>query len=155
MADPAIDNRPPEPEELPALAGDVSYEMEQFFHSQRRVIELEAELHRVNMDRNSQVEALLIHSRCLMDFFACKPQKDDVVATHYVPTWDPETDGGPELAWLEATLGTYVDKRVAHLTAYRQRVDRDTEAQLVTRVAQAMATIISRFMALGPEPWRS
>jgi hypothetical protein len=132
------DSQPPRPDELRGLADDVDYEMFMFTYLARSLTSAQT------VEQNALREAMLIHARCLMDFFACRPQKDDVVACHYV-TWDPVADGAKELEWLKANLHTFINKRVAHITAYRQRVSKDQDAQFVAEVDSNVATLVDRF----------
>jgi len=78
------DDGPPRPEELPALVGDIAHEVNQFFHSARRSFELGEQAAHIAAERNAHVEAMLIHARCLVDFFSCRPKLDDVIAIHYI-----------------------------------------------------------------------
>lgn len=92
---------------------------------------------------NALKESLLIHARCLMAFFNSQPTKDDVVAKDYLPDWDPVVDGGPELQWLNDNLDRYINKRVAHITAYRLRVPQ--EQHFVRDVQARIQAIVERF----------
>lgn len=139
-------NSPPEPKELPALIGDIVYEVNQFKFSAARSSEIATKLGRLHMERNAHVESMLVHARCLMDFFNCNnPRKDDVVAERYIPDWSAKVDGGEALAWLETNLGQFIDKRVAHLTAHRQRVDKTLEAHFTDDVITNMDAVVRTF----------
>lgn len=138
-------NEPPTEDELPQLVEDLAYEVRQFGFSAQRSNEITDQLFRLSMERNAHVESMLIHARCLVDFFLNEPRKDDVVASHYVPDWSPEKDGGEALAWLEASLGTFIDKRVAHLTAYRRRVPITDEAHFTNDVIAKMSEVVATF----------
>jgi hypothetical protein len=143
-----IDESRPRDDELEALASDVVYEIEMFRHSARRISSS------FGRDPNAFREAMLIHARCLMDFFLCDGRKDDLEADRYAH-WDPANDGGPELEWLENNLGTLIDKRVAHLTAYRQRVPKEAHL-LVLKIQNELTTVVNRFLdKLHPDkrPW--
>lgn len=137
------DNSPPTDAELRALAHDVSYEINMFWHLCRIAIPKSS-----GPEQDALKEAALIHARCLMAFFNSEPKMDDVVATHYVPEWDPDRDGGKELRWLKERLDTLINKRVAHLTAYRQRVPK--ESHLVDEILLKMMTVVKRFTAMVP-----
>jgi hypothetical protein len=141
---PNPDNSPPRPDELPALAQDVSYEITMFWHMARVAIPSST-----GPENDAFKVAMLIHARCLMDFFNVKPVLDDVVASHFT-LWDPVEDGGDELAWLNENLVVLINKRVAHLTAYRQRVPK--ESHLVETVQQYVLNLVERFMGkVSPE----
>lgn len=134
------DNSPPRDDELEALAReDVCYEIGMFLYTATRITQPVSD-----DDRNALRESMLVHARCLMDFLACDPRKDDLSADRYAD-WAPEIDGGVELAWLEENLGTMIDKRVAHLTAYRQRVPKDPTL-FVQTIVRHMGALIPRFL---------
>jgi len=139
-------NSPPRDDELEALARqDVCYEIGMFLYTATRITQPVSD-----DDRNALRESMLIHARCLMDFLACRPRKDDLSADLYAD-WSPEIDGGSELAWLEENLGTMIDKRVAHLTAYRQRVPKDSTL-FVQTIVRCMDSLIPRFLdKLNPD----
>jgi hypothetical protein len=96
-------------------------------------------------EKNAHLHAMLIHARCLVDFFLCDREKDDVIASDYLPDWSASKDGGPELAWLEEKLGVFIDKRVAHLTAYRRRVPKEDDAQLLADIVERVQKVVTRF----------
>jgi hypothetical protein len=136
------DVMPPTQSELELLADDVVYEINHFWNASVFILgqlrgDVEGNLHR---------EAMLIHARCLMDFFLCDPKKDDVVASMYVLEWDPAADGREELAWLENNLVMYINKRVAHITAYRQRCE--NVGHPVIDILWKMRLVISRFLKM-------
>ena len=71
-----------------------------------------------------------------------------MVATHYCPDWDPRTDGGPELAWLNEYLQVFINQRVAHITAYRQRIPK--KPYFVSTVQRHNQNLVQRFLAKVP-----
>lgn len=139
------DDQPPSADELPALVGDVVYEVNQLHFSAHRSDEIAMQIDLLNRERNAHIESMLIHARCLVDFFNDKPRKDDVVVSMYIPDWSPESDGGEDLAWLEDNLGRFIDKRVAHLTAHRQRVAKGDEARFTAEVVARVNAVIETF----------
>jgi len=134
------DRDPPTESELDLLSHDVIYEIEHFWNASVSILVGQ----RTGWESNLQKEAMLIHARCLMDFFLCDQRKDDVVASMYVPDWDPTVDGGTSLAWLDSNLGMFIDKRVAHITAYRQRCEKVGEP--VIEVLKRMRPLLGRFL---------
>ncbi len=140
-----VPDSPPTSDELPSLADDVAYEVNQLFFSAGRSSEIAGEIARLSLERNAHVESMLIHARCLVDFFKNRPRKDDVVASHYVPDWSAEQDGGEALAWLEENLGRFIDKRVAHLTAHRRRIDKGAESHFTDDVLRNIAIVVDTF----------
>jgi hypothetical protein len=99
-------------------------------------------------DRNGWVEVYLLHARNLLDFFASEPTKDDVVASHYIPSWD-RSSGGEELAWLEA-MRQSINKRLAHVTAYRRRTPKMTDAQSIEEIGAKVEKVWHSFVAQLP-----
>jgi hypothetical protein len=140
-----IDESEPRKDELDALLQDVTYEFEQFRYSASASLSISSQQQSLALSLNAHIESMLIHARCLVDFFWCERKKDDVVASDYISNWSPKTDGGQELEWLEENLGRFIDKRVAHLTAYRCRVPKEKDAQLVDEVRLKMETLVRRF----------
>ena len=98
--------------------------------------------------RNAWVEVFLLHLRNLIDFYVSKPMKDDVVAHHYAPGWTVEL-GGESLVWL-VELAPVLNKRVAHITAYRRRVDSDVDAKLVSDIRSRLIDVYRRWAAMLP-----
>lgn len=146
------DDQPPSADELSALVGDVVYEVNQLHFSAHRSDEVAMQIDLLNRERNAHIESMLIHARCLVDFFNDTPRKDDVVVSMYIPDWSPESDGGEDLAWLEDNLGRFIDKRVAHLTAHRQRVVKEDEARFTAEVVVRINAVIATFRSrLDPE----
>lgn len=64
---------------------------------------------------------------------------DDLLATHYSPDWDQESD---DVIWLRDHVPA-INKRVMHLTAYRHRqrdhVDAPNIEDLVLRLTRVFA----------------
>jgi len=145
---------PPTEAELEELVNDLNYEIWMFHELATIELPEVGPISEGGAVVNAVIEAILVHCRCLMDFFGNSPKKDDVVAGHFVPDWDPVKDGGAELAWLEEHLGVVIDKRVAHLTAYRQRVPKEETAELVMDVFNAVVAVVKRFHARLPASWK-
>jgi hypothetical protein len=59
-------------------------------------------------------EAALVHLRLLDDFFRAQPSGDDVVATHFLPSWKPR-------GFLTEPQRDRINAQVAHLTGRRGR----------------------------------
>ena len=62
----------------------------------------------------SYFEAALVHLRLLDDFFLATPRGDDVVASHYLPTWRPR-------GFLREPERRRINGQVAHLAGRRSR----------------------------------
>lgn len=146
------DDLPPTLEELPELLKKhLNYEIGMFFGLAAiipRVAGAEPEV------VNAIKESLLIHARVLMDFFGPTRTKDDLMAFDYIDDWNSESHGGAELVWLEDSLGRYIDKRVAHLTAYRVRVPKADDAQYIADVVRNMSAVMCVFHRGLPDHWR-
>jgi hypothetical protein len=144
--------RPPEPHELQALAAEFFYE---YVMMATAGMSLEALApgsdpdlsdEAFDMLRNAWVEALLMHTRNLVAFFKSKPKGDDVVAHHYVPDWT-EVHGGDDLVWLDGMLRS-INKRTAHITAYRVRVPKADDGRGVYDVCARVNRVWDRFRQL-------
>ena len=111
--------------ELPALAPHIYYELS-MMHAAKTALQRIPTMRspEQNALRNAWVESFLVHARSLMDFLGdpIRAIGDDVVAAHYVSEWT-KNDAEPELTRLAARLRSHVNKRVAHVTAYRVRVE--------------------------------
>lgn len=138
--------------EVDDMVRHLQYEIESFLALARFEVP-RAEVHQASpVVRNALRESLLIHARCLTDFLSQRPTRDDLVARHYVPDWDPEADGGAELLWLKRDLDRYINKRVAHLTGYRVRVPTEKEPHTIGEIVDAMTRVLTRFRdRLPPE----
>lgn len=138
---------PVEPDELPALAGDVRYEFDAFRSAAGLLLKLGPN---PSPARNPFVESLNLHFRNLREFFVSPLPKptgshcDDIVAAHYVPTWHPDDDVDLELRAFDLKP---LHKRLAHLTAYRQRVDKDDDSVLVIDMYLMVAETFARFLS--------
>lgn len=102
------------------------------------------------------VEALNLHVRALTDFFKnpmpSGKRLDDVVAVHFDPTWDWLRYGGPDLIWLHSAVVPGIQKRTAHITAYRTRVSVDWDAQPIVEIGSCISGVMARFLKrLTPE----
>jgi hypothetical protein len=139
------DDRPPNPDELPALIREVEYELIMlrfagWWAAQRpRFADAGFPEYELDLLQNACIETVLIHLRNLTTFFVSEPRKDDVVAGHYVPGWT-RADGGDALRWL-AEMATSLNKRVAHLTAYRVRVSKEDDGRLVEDICNKIGEV--------------
>lgn len=141
---------PPREDELPALAEDVVYEHRMFRFAGGRLIRNPLPTGAI---RNALVEVLWLHQRNLTEFLANdNPTRDDVAAVHYAPDWTPD-DGGDDLAWLVDRLPV-AHKRLAHLTAYRQRTPKADDASLIPEAMTRMAGVWSAFIEALPSDRR-
>jgi hypothetical protein len=141
---------------------DVAYEHEMLNTAASRIADLAARLHRARaagdeqgegefgVERNAWVEVLLLHLRNLTDFYLSNPKKDDVTANHYVSDWT-RRDGGEDLEWL-AEMSRSLNKRIAHITAYRRRVSKDVDSRLVEDIRLHVRAVFDRWRdRLTPE----
>jgi hypothetical protein len=98
------------------------------------------------IEHDAAVESFLLHARVLDDFLGCaEPRKGDVVARHYVDTWQPVHPLTPELR-------RSIDKRLAQLT--EERVDK--ESIQILSILAAVAAGFRRFLGTLPaeqQPW--
>jgi hypothetical protein len=148
------DESPVRAEELPALATDVVYEFGMMQHSGFQLMYPTVVLS--DHGRNVLVEAFLMHVRNLSDFFTNdNPQKDDVVAKHYVKDWSAILAGNETAAAASASLKrqcAWINKRLAHLTATRQRDSKDTDARLINELLGEASHVFELLMRnLTPE----
>jgi hypothetical protein len=149
MTSRSYSDRPPDPSELEALAAEFRYEYVMMATAGMSLDALapgnDPELAEEEYDllRNAWVEALLMHTRNIVEFFKSKPTRDDVVAHHYVADWT-EADGGPELAWLDGMTRS-INKRMAHITAYRVRVPRQDDGRGVHDVCLTVHRLWDQF----------
>lgn len=142
-------DRPPTEAELVTLAQEFEYEYLMFCSAGRRLREdAYVDDGDAGVDMNAWVEVFLLHVRNLLDFFACEPRGDDVVASHYVEGWTSDS-GGEEMKWLEE-MRRPINKRLAHITAYRRRVGKMDDARLITDTGQRIIALYRRFMNLLP-----
>ncbi len=139
------------PPELPDLAKEVRREYE-MVRVCATVIFKRGE--RLNpLLRNVFVLALNIHTRNLVGFFEGSKNSrisDDVFATHFAPDWDRKRHGSVDLIWLKSALIPGIHKRVAHITAYRTRVDPSWDAQSLVEIGSAVSALMARFLELLP-----
>ena len=97
---------------LEASARDVAYEVQMLIHvadafpGGQRIIESVE-------DRNVFLESFLVHARVVDEFLRSTPNRDDITAEHYLPSWT----GRSILTDVERLA---IDKQVAHLTAARR-----------------------------------
>jgi len=141
---------PVRPSELAPLAADVRYEYDMMRACASALVGIYGSGPDAGALRNVLVESLNLHARSLVHFFTTtlpSVRKDDLVAQHYSPDWDPEHDGGVDLAYLQSALVQSVHKRVAHITAYRLRVPKDDDALPVAEILWALVGLMERFLA--------
>lgn len=134
---------------------DVAYEHEMLNVASVRIKELAGRLEHAarigderlqgeaGLERNAWVEVLLLHLRSLTDFYVSEPQKDDVVAHHYVAGWT-RVDGGDDLEWLEQQSRS-LNKRLAHITAYRRRAPKGPDSQLVVDIRRHVGAVFDQW----------
>jgi hypothetical protein len=154
MTAPPAPDSAPTPEELRSLASDVEYEFVMLACAGMRLIEgtWDRQDGHQMLECNAWIEVLHLHLRNLIEFFAGRPRKDDVVAQHYVEDWTIES-GGPELAWL-LQRKRMLDKRLAHITAHRQRVSKDDDAEQIEDFRTNINAVYFRFCGLLTEEQR-
>jgi hypothetical protein len=111
----------PTAEELPGLARHVAYEIAMANLGATTLLDLGQPRQEGDLAWSAWVEILLLHSRVLTDFFHRPPHGDDLSASHYLPTWNPDSE---DLVWLDGHVPE-INKRVMHLTAYRDRQESD------------------------------
>lgn len=150
------DDRPVEPGELQALVEDVAHEIKTLATAAGRLLRMP----RTSPDWNYVVESLLLHARNLGDFFEKDPTRDDVVAAHYVDDWTDRLANDAEataaVTWLaDADRRRWIHKRVAHITAARQRTPKEQQAPDVGEIAENTMVIARLFLrSLSPEQRR-
>lgn len=155
MPKPPKPGRPVEERELPLVANEVRYEYEMvrsctglLFHPN---------IDRIALLRNLVVESYNVHTRCLLEFFSlprAKAPSDTVVAQHFAPDWDSVRHGQVDLVFLEEALSKPLNKRLAHITAYRVRVPKDEDATQVIEITSALVCLMKIFINLLPEDRR-
>jgi hypothetical protein len=155
---------PPQADELEGMAGDIVYEFVMLQNTTSWCIEA-----RLRRDRSSGVrkaepsmradaylESALTHARNLAHFFSCNlgfdedgnRDGDDVFAVDYLPDWKPK---GRDLEVLRSTVRA-VNKRVHHITAFRQRVPKADDAGDMITIVDAAKFVWARFTkALPPD----
>lgn len=137
---------PPTEAELPGLARHVAYEIAMANLGASRLLALGQPQENGDFVWSAWVEVLLLHSRVLTDFFCRPPTRDDLSALHYLPGWDPNSE---DLAWLDGHVPE-INKRVMHLTAYRER--RESDGRDVTETIRRLNVVMIRFLeALPPD----
>ena len=73
-----------------------------------------------------------------------------MVACHYAPGWTKEF-GGADLEWLVG-MSRALNKRLAHITAYRQRVPDNLDARQVNDVHEHLSRVVDAWRdMLTPE----
>ena len=139
---------------------DVRYEHEMLAVAADRVLNLAVDMRaaedegddetlgRLGIDRNAWVEVYLLHLRNLAHFYGGRPRHDDVVASHYAESWTA-ADGGDDLKDLQLQVRSH-NKRLAHITAYRQRVPKDDDARMVTANAEPVGAGLLGVVGEGP-----
>lgn len=132
-------DEPPAPDELPAMRHHVVYELTMFGRALNWAGEQrskggqlpEGDPRRQDYERqaNAYIESAALHARNLVEFFfKTSPYKDDVYARLYLPTWEPGKDsrGQPFKDALDVAMRPF-NKRILHITAYRERIPPLTE----------------------------
>ena len=136
---------PPTPAELKPLASEVAAEFVKFSWCSAGIVHGRSKLSPEFL--NLFLDSFHVHARALIDFFgAGKARGDDLVATHYVPDWGRGSDVGQDLAFLQGALAPAIYKRLAHLTAYRVRVEPEDDALPLFEIVPAMASLMYRFL---------
>ncbi len=98
-------------ETLKAMAGHVVYE-QRMWDWARQVVDVTPI---TSPEHNASVEAFLLHSRVLAEFFTARnPKPDDVVAADYVSDWTADDD----IRALDQAQKS-IHKRLAHLSTLR------------------------------------
>lgn len=126
-------------------------------------------------DWNGWLEVLLLHTRTLIEFFRSghgaqdrsertellgarqssqadvstqkgnrRRRSDTVWASDFSCDWSGRS-GGPELQWL-VDHAIPMHKRVAHLTAYRQRVSKEADSVPIHQVHHNLVVVFRRFL---------
>lgn len=100
------------------------------------------------------VTQLNVHARNLSEFFTGpyeNSRPDDVFAYHYAPLWDGERHGA-DVRLLRLSLLPGVNKRTAHISARRVRVDAGNDAVQIAEIYWSLAWTMQRFLdMLEPE----
>jgi len=144
---PPGDEDPVRDSELPSLAADVKYEVAMATFAGHQL--LHAEVQRTPAGHNAFIEVFLLHVRNLADFFDARPTKDDVVASHYVADWSATRDSEPRAREAQENLRSqcrWINKRLAHITATRQREPKELDARLITDVMREIAILFQLFV---------
>ena len=168
---------PPRGNELKALMGEVRNEHDMLIFASVRFLEAANELYvvvqtttesdndpriaRLTAERNGWIEVFLVHLRSLTHFYISESRQDDVVARHYARGWK-RADGGADLEWLLA-MSRSTNKRIGHITAYRQRVPKADDARLMLDVHEHLTPVVNAWRRQltdeqikwfdDPEPW--
>ena len=140
---------PPTDDELPLLARDITYEFAMATYAANILLALASPRGEGDLGWSGWVEVLLLHSRVLTDFFHGGPNGDDVVAIHYDPNWNRDSE---DVAWLQAHVPE-INKRVMHLTAYRAR--RNNDGRDVGETLARLTDLMRAFLTDLPEERRS
>jgi hypothetical protein len=126
--------------ELPGLARHVAYELAMANLGASRLLALGQPQENGDLVWSAWVEILLLHCRVLTDFFCRLPTRDDLSALHYLPEWDRNSE---DLAWLDGHVPE-INKRVMHLTAYRDRQEND--GRDVAETIRRLNLVMIRFL---------
>lgn len=113
------------------------YEIEMFYSLGKRLI---TEQERDWVLDNALLEAFLVHTRLLCDFFCEKPKEDDIgIKKHF------------DLARIQSSsnykteLKIKINKRVAHLTETRVNVNASDEGWRIGEILRTIGTWIKQF----------
>ena len=101
-----------------------------------------------NVISNSLVEAFAIHVRILIHFFySDNPQKDDVIAGHFIENWKTLA---PKKTEVLKVAKTRADKEVAHLTFSRLKVTPEKKGWNFVEISNDLQVVINKFIELVP-----
>lgn len=114
--------------------------IEQRAFAGRTSIEVDRQL--AIMKANAFFEASVVHCRNLVDFFTGRPTRDDVGAVDYLPSWSVPQDIEDELDKAMFPL----NKRVFHVTAYRERVAKGTHDRNLHDVKDLLQRLWNLFL---------
>ncbi len=155
---------PPRSDELEGLAGDIVYEFVMLQNTALWCIEARVlrdrstgvKMAELSMRADAYLESALTHARNLAHFFSCNlafdedgnREGDDVFAVDYLPDWKPK---GRDLEALRSTVRS-VNKRVHHITAFRQRAPKSDDSGDITKIVDGSKSVWARFTeALSPD----
>jgi hypothetical protein len=94
--------------------------------------------------RNAQVEAFAIHARAALGFLhevpKPKPNKEDALARHYAPGWEP-----PPLTPTLSKVPDRVGQEIAHLSYGRRTLEEEARAWPYGEIWIDVAAVLRRF----------
>lgn len=138
----SIDRRTPTSEELKSMSVHLMYEYAMLDGLARKLAKGEDE----ELVNNALLEAFLIHTRVLLEFFfPAHVREGDVVASDYLGSekaWETIRGDLPgELVEIRKRVG----KEVAHLTLQRLRIPPDEKRWNFLAIAAAIGGILEKF----------